>query len=132
MEVPKVADSAKFAGRYAELVASPSNPNAEGDAGWIPKAPRKGRPHTVRSRVRSRRVVSRVASAEDWARWESKSDPNSPLWRGVEIRLERIARLRRRLGPAKNPQLRAELVAELDRQVSLLPAVVRGRFEGKW
>ena len=100
--------------------------------GWIPQVRHK-KPHVANpKRRRASKVQVRVADSADWSLWESKVDPNSPVWRGAEIRLEKIAALRRRLGPTRDADRRVELVAELDRQVSLLPVPCRGQFEGKW
>ena len=96
---------------------------------------RHKKPHVAtpsKGRGRASRVVTRQMDADDWGRWAGKADPNSPAWRIAAGRLDRIAALRRRLGPARDPELRAELVAELDREVSKLPAPCRGQFANKW
>lgn len=113
------------------------NADPEGVAdpgGWVPQV-RGKRPHVAvvsKGRGRASRVQVRVADAADWDVWRSKVDPNSPAWAGAARRMDQIAALRRRLGPTRDVSKREELVAELDRHVSLLPVPCRGQFEGKW
>ncbi len=100
---------------------------------WVATARGSSRPHVAApKRRRGSRVVTRTASPDDWDRWGAKTDPNSPAWRGIAARMDVIAALRRRLGPTRDADRRVELVAELDRQVALLPVALRGQYEGKW